>query len=181
MERWSFQAQSRSRCTQGGKGHWHKIRKVRPHTLSACVQPVRTSSEVSQHCMHGRVLYKHFNLQNSVCMLVQNPTIDGNYVDGVSLTHGRPRQHVWTFAARNCSCPGKPSFVEPDHYFCDGSTELWHGCTASSNSCCSFNNPPWFYRQLSQPTTDDIEMRVCRDEDRGNEDIQIQAIDLYVQ
>jgi hypothetical protein len=31
------------------------------------------------------------------------------------------------------------------------------------------------------PTTEDIEMRVCRDEDRGNEDIQIQAIDLYVQ
>jgi hypothetical protein len=39
----------------------------------------------------------------------------------------------------------------------------------------------WFYRQLSQPTTDDIEMRVCRDEDRENEDIQNQAIDLYVQ
>ena len=28
-----------------------------------------------------------------------NPTIEGNYVDGVSLTHGHPRQHIWTFAA----------------------------------------------------------------------------------
>ena len=29
-----------------------------------------------------------------------NPTIDSNYVDGVSLTHGsNPRQHIWTFAA----------------------------------------------------------------------------------
>jgi hypothetical protein len=27
--------------------------------------------------------------------------LDGNYVDGVSLTHGHPRQHVWTLAARN--------------------------------------------------------------------------------
>ena len=26
-------------------------------------------------------------------------TIDSNYVDGVSITHGSPRQHVWTFAA----------------------------------------------------------------------------------
>ena len=26
-------------------------------------------------------------------------TIDGAYVDGISLTHGSPRQHIWTFAA----------------------------------------------------------------------------------
>ena len=25
--------------------------------------------------------------------------LEGNYVDGVSLTHGHPRQHIWTFAA----------------------------------------------------------------------------------
>ena len=25
--------------------------------------------------------------------------IDSNYVDGVSLTHGSPRKHIWTFAA----------------------------------------------------------------------------------
>ena len=49
---------------------------------------------------------------------------------------------------------------------------LWdgRGCILS-NPCCSFNNPPWFYKQLPQPTTDDLEMRVCRDEDVGNEDI----------
>ena len=26
-------------------------------------------------------------------------TINSNYVDGVSLTHGDPRKHIWTFAA----------------------------------------------------------------------------------
>ena len=25
-------------------------------------------------------------------------TLDGSYVDGVSLTYGSPRQHIWTFA-----------------------------------------------------------------------------------
>jgi hypothetical protein len=106
-------------------------------------------------------------------------TIADNYVDGVSLTRGRPHQHIWTFAARpsGCTCDGAPTLVGT-HYFCDGNTELWRECL-SSNSCCSFNNPPWFFRELSQPTTDDIEMRVCRDE--GGEDIQIQAIDIYVQ
>jgi hypothetical protein len=28
-----------------------------------------------------------------------SPTIDNSYVDGISLTHGNPRQHIWTFAA----------------------------------------------------------------------------------
>ena len=40
-------------------------------------------------------------------------TIDGAYVSGVSLTHGSPRQHIWTFAAgysefyttKNDACP----------------------------------------------------------------------------
>ncbi len=26
-------------------------------------------------------------------------SIDESYVDGLSITHGSPRQHVWTFAA----------------------------------------------------------------------------------
>ena len=28
----------------------------------------------------------------------EEQTIDGPYVDGISLTHGSPRQHIWTFA-----------------------------------------------------------------------------------
>ena len=59
-------------------------------------------------------------------------TIDGVYVSGDSLTHGSPRQHIWTFAAsysesessRNVACPcdatiniAIPSFVGGD-YFC---------------------------------------------------------------
>ena len=47
------------------------------------------------------------------------PTIDDNYVDGISLTYGRsPRDHIWTFTAGfdvNLDCSScnvrKPSFV----------------------------------------------------------------------
>ena len=59
------------------------------------------------------------------------PTIDGYYLDGVSVTHGTPgsRQHIWSFAAavgnqftsNNCPCDsgaGAPSFVGQD-YFCE--------------------------------------------------------------
>ena len=80
-------------------------------------------------------------------------------------------------------------------YFCDtagatapttqtfyNSDPLWDGAgCGTQNSCCSFNSPPWFYKQLPQTTTDDIEMRVCRDEGRDNEDIAVEIVELYVQ
>ena len=39
---------------------------------------------------------------------------------------------------------------------------LWdgQGCGPTS-TCCSFNHPPWFCKQLPQPTTDDLELRMC--------------------
>ena len=87
-----------------------------------------------------------------------------------------------------------PSFVGMD-YFCDTGSRsgshigqfypndpLWDGAgCASTSTCCSFNNPPWFHKQLPSVTTDNIEMRVCRDEGRSNEDIAITNIELYVQ
>ena len=73
----------------------------------------------------------------------QSQVIDGNYVDGISLTHGsNPRKHIWTFAAALheigsthpeliCPCINKnftssstepPCFVGND-YFCDTGSE----------------------------------------------------------
>lgn len=119
--------------------------------------------------------------------------IDGNYVDGVSLSHGVPRQHIWTFAAASneldtmytCSCNNSntagtsPPQNMGNDYFCDTRSRdseakaLWQGIDcAGSNACCTFNHPPWFYKQLLQPTSDDIEMRVCRDEDRSKSNTQ---------
>ena len=133
-------------------------------------------------------------------------TINGSYVSGVSLTHGSPRQHIWTFAAGYsenhptrpdvCPCDATtditiPPFVGRD-YFCESGQNsgnrpiffpddpLWDGdgCTASS-TCCSFNNPPYFTKKLPSPTNDAIEARICRLE--FNEDTPIELIELYVQ
>ena len=121
----------------------------------------------------------------------REPRIDSNYVDGVSLTHGNPpRKHIWSFAAG--PCPGRapaPAFVN-NHYFTDGLAHrqpldvhnpLWDGVDCGTNTCCRLNNPPWFHRQFPQPTADDIEMRVCRDQERGDEDVAIKVIEIYVQ
>ena len=39
---------------------------------------------------------------------------------------------------------------------------LWdgEGCSGSS-TCCSFKNPPWFCKNLTYHTTDDLELRLC--------------------
>ena len=135
----------------------------------------------------------------------QVTTIEGAYVAGVSLTHGTPRQHIWTFAAgiaeyeqsRDDACPCDasiniriPPFVDED-YFCESGDNsgspggfhsddpLWDGsgCTLRS-SCCSFNNPPYFTKQLPNPTSDDIEARLCRSD--SGDDSPIEFIELYV-
>ncbi|XP_064393714.1 uncharacterized protein LOC135341148 [Halichondria panicea] len=133
-------------------------------------------------------------------------TIDDTYVDGISVTHGQsPRQHIWTFAAAldelssTCPCINSeietgfaPSFINQD-YFCDtGSRDrfqhifypddpLWdgQGCGRAS-TCCQFNNPPWFCKQLPQPTTDDIELRMCFGSGVTDEDTPLELIQLFI-
>ena len=66
----------------------------------------------------------------------------------------------------------------------DISDPLWDGKGCGpTNSCCNFPNdqikPPWFYKHLSQGTTDDIEMRLCRPGSDGSTPIEL--VELYVQ
>ena len=87
---------------------------------------------------------------------------------------------------------GNASFCETGLHFPWNSTlygstlfpndPLWDGedCTASS-SCCQFNNPPWFTKNLPNPTTDDIELRICTTWSASIEDTPLELIELYVQ
>ena len=135
--------------------------------------------------------------------------IDGVYVDGVSLTYGSPRQHIWTFAAgvaevptsttyRACPCDTAVNIITPpfvgEDYFCESgynsgpwshsefypNDPLWDGHGCTINSgCCSLNNPPYFTKQLPSSTNDDLEVRLCHD--THTEDTPIEFIELYVQ
>ena len=136
--------------------------------------------------------------------------IDTYYLDGVSVTYGFPRQHIWSFAAGfdessnpGLTCPcvagstngNRISSFVGQNYFCEtGITQwnsryifypngdpLWDGQECGpTSSCCTFNSPPWFNVTLSSPTTDDIEVRICGDEAIANEDTPIQFMELYV-
>ncbi len=75
-----------------------------------------------------------------------------------------------------------PAVKMESHGFFYGADPLWDGAGCGpTNTCCTFNNPPWFYKELLEPTMDDIEMRVCQSEGSSNEDIAIEMIDIYVQ
>ena len=83
---------------------------------------------------------------------------DGHYVDGVSITHGNPRQHVWAFAAGlhelafgGLACPCSsgyggncvPSFVGDD-YFCDtGADTFPRWCNLDTGVGFYDDDPLW--------------------------------------
>ena len=128
-----------------------------------------------------------------------NCTINDPYVDGVSITHGSPRQHIWSLAATGhisiCRCsspttnpqPDQPSYIGED-FFCDveatdtfaDADRLWDkfDCLSGVEACCEEGQ--WFCKDLPQPTTDDIEFRLCSDQERANEDVYIEHVDIYV-
>ncbi len=144
----------------------------------------------------------------------QGQTIDGYYINGISLTHGQsPRQHIWSFAGAVgenyhggyeslCPCINNqksvakyvPPFVGND-YFCDTAltgynfsvgefypyNPLWDGKGCGSTSaCCEYNKPPWFCKQLDYSTSDDIELRICNEEDTSVDDTPFEVVQLYV-
>ena len=136
-------------------------------------------------------------------------SIDGNYVDGISITLGSPRKHVWTYAAGlsddydykdyNCPCatiPGTnpPAFVR-NNYYCESgdvgtydskpfylSDPLWDGSgCGNGNSCCAQIGMPWFYRKLQMATAENFEVRICKDSPSNNsEDIAVEKLELFV-
>ena len=59
---------------------------------------------------------------------------------------------------------------------------LWDGAGCGNTStCCQFNNPLWFCKQLLELSTDDFELRICA-EGRPliNEDVPIEIVEIFV-
>ena len=156
----------------------------------------------------GRITGYQFYTTDAFLNYIENR---GSYfADGIVLTHGLPRIHIWTFASgvnhygttvSDCPCNGDsyshplPPYIGND-YFCDSGHRydtrppsdyilvhdpLWDGAGCVNGSCCTFNSPPWFCKTLPHPTTDDIELRLCVDEPLRNENVLFEKVELYIQ
>ena len=141
-----------------------------------------------------------------------NFTIERNYVDGVSVTYGQQghRRHIWTFVGAKgesyqgtavCPCTNTgniriPPWVGRD-YFCESGTTtaqesvfhpqdpLWDGKGCGpTTTCCSYNQPPWFCKQLSEKNNESIEVRLMTGAQPNlleHEDTPLELIELYIQ
>ena len=111
----------------------------------------------------------------------------------------------WNYCYPETVCPcmnptdrrikAPPSFIG-DYYFCDTAPQrqtnrvstfyrenpLWDGkgCIRRKE-CCTFNNPPWFYRNLQKATSEPIQMTISLNTQPDEEDVAIELIEVLVQ
>ena len=154
----------------------------RTNSGAGCVSVTFPPNSVSYSQICGRVTgYQYYSTD-----AFHGPSdLNSYYVDGVSITRGSPRQHVWTLAngltdSYNnnpqwiCPCSTGsiqtvPSFVG-NHYFCESgnhaitwtntlytSDPLWdgQGCGSLEATCCAASGIPWFHRDYGSTTTTD--------------------------
>ena len=156
----------------------------------------------------GRILAYHHGIPEAFNEIrIEQPYLDGvslthgsvgsrqhiwSFVDAAGET-GFPSTVICACSNINDNWPHSTSFIGND-YFCDTGNHggppsspqflsddpLWdgQGCGPYS-TCCQFNNPPWFCKTLPQSTTDDLEVRICKD--FSDEDSPIQLLELYIQ
>ena len=155
----------------------------------SCTSVQFPSNGISYSQVCGRVVGYQYNSPDAVDpshgSSGSHNDINSYYVDGVSITHGSPRQHVWTLMAGVfgntvdnldyiCPCATDStqqvqSFVG-DHYFCETavvtgyyqeqlytSDPLWdgQGCGSAESPCCNVTGIPWFHRDYGNTTTTD--------------------------
>ena len=218
-----------TRCGSVGGG-WMRVGQIdMTNPLDACPSPLRTVTTPKRMCAKqggagcssvpfnthgvpytevcGQAIGYQFYSTDAFAYRT-NPTINSAYLDGISITYGMPRQHLWSYAMgiaqsrwdRIDACPcassrgvQPPSFVQ-GHYYCESAgvggfdshwytnDPLWdgEGCpVGNNNTCCDPPNLPWFHRRIATSTTDDLEVRWCRDEEADNEDIGVELLELY--
>ena len=105
--------------------------------------------------------------------------------------------------AGNCLCASypygatsPPSFVA-NNYYCESAAlytpdgddyniyffndTLWDRAGCVGGTCCDDTTQPWFYRQLSQSTQDDIEARICASGGFSQRSPLFDQLELYIQ
>ena len=196
----------RSEC--GNIGGWTRIASVNITRGDECPTGWNMSSQNgisfcrspndNGGCYHTLFSSKQINYQK-VCGMARgyqkgapDAFLLADRIDGLSITHGNPRQHIWSYVVgldsgtRSGVCPcaanstTQPnSFVGPTHYYCETGSDngfaqhnifytsdpLWDGSGCpTNNTCCDNPNLPWFYRQLDMATMDTVEVRMCTNE-----------------
>ena len=133
---------------------------------------------------HGVSGTRHHIWSFASALYEQDPNYRTQYTCACTNTNYNWTHSTPSFVGNDYFCdtgnPG-PGFREGMYYYPD-IDPLWdgEGC-GPNNTCCEFNNPPWFCKTLPQPTSDDIELRICGSDLTRNEDVIISLVDINVQ
>ena len=162
------------------------------------------TSEYQRVC--GKVIGYQYSRPDGFGYLKRG-SINESYLDGVSITYGQPRNHIWSYVAgvsensrgsSNCPCSSQggkqPQPFVGDNYYCESGNpnnthggilytadKLWDGKQCEGTCCTDPKSPPWFSVRLSNPTTESIEVRICGDERTVYEDTPVELLVIYVQ
>ena len=171
------------------------------HTRSStCTSVIYPAHSVAYTMVCGRARGYHYNTNEG---FQSGTSADAYYVDGLSVTHGSPRNHIWTFAVGhskeynypswNCPCapypgPAAPLFVG-ENFFCEAGRPrqtqsqwylddpLWDSQGCAKNSTCCDRGGPWFTTR--QYSSDDIEVRWCF-HTGADEDVGVDQLEIYL-
>ena len=167
----------------------------------------RTGQQYRKVC--GRVIGYQFGAPEG--FLFNTLPIDRPYVEGVSVTHGSPRNHIWSLAAgvteahigyaAICPCltdnghtgPSPPSFVS-DNYYCESgysgsdhpdpilyTNDPLWDGKNCEGTCCSNGKSPPWFRVDLPNSTNDNIEVRICQHDPNNIDTPIQLLELYIQ
>ncbi len=146
---------------------------------AGCTEIVYSTAKISYAKITGQIRGYQIGTLDGFRDIHSKPrsmNISANYVDGVSVTSNV--EHVWTFAA-GCDCNSMKPDTIGSNYTCDKppSCDIGVFCTTTHlwglQKCA--NSSPWFLRTLDHPTAADIKVRVCRDQDRQDEDLAVRV------
>ena len=183
----------------------------RSNNTPSCDSIFLQNNGISYSQICGKVAAYQYTAPDAVSNRAQKNNLNSYYLDGISITRGSPRQHVWSLMVglfensvprrsdmSNCPCAtGSPvqSFIG-NNYFCESGNPnttfqgklytndvLWDGenCGSIEGSCCSAPGLPWFHRDYgTNTTTDYIELRLCGDEGRSDEDAMLSKYEIYI-
>lgn len=204
-------------------GGWHLVRKLAP-ARDGCPKPwvyaaapagcavakpicgdnaasVEFDPGIEYREVGGLVRGVQYKSTDAFASSRSSASIDQAYVDGVSITVGTPRRHVWTFAsglfaarkAKNaCPCRGgaKPPAFVGRAWTCDSGNfdsyyrSVWYtakslwDADSEAPGCGHPARPGWFQATLPAATTRPIEVRILLD--GCDENVAITALELYV-
>ena len=189
-------------CGRSVDGAGHTL--AAPGGCSSVTFPVNTT--YCHVCGYARG-YQYYTMD----AFWQSPirTINDAYIDGISITQGNPRKHLWTLAVGfselhttnlEVRCPRDldpfdftivPVFVG-NNFYCETGfphamieariaweDPLWDGQQCVSSTVQSCSRYGWFHRDIA-PSQEDIEVRWCSDEIRSDEDFYTDLLEIWV-